>query len=162
MKPPATKRRADVQKAHYWLTIDFEIRAETLESAIKRCAGLFRKAYRSKLTEGLVYMGAHSARVRGSLHAKRTMHPTVKVAKDLPVVPGISLQELDAEEAARNVKRQAREAKRMQPVQSSDPGTSAPAVLETTPTPAAPVPAVSKRAPKKVPKGRATMKGMFG
>ncbi len=90
------KPRDGVHKQHVWLQIDFEIRAETIEQGIKRCAQLFRKAFRTKLVEGLVYMGAHSARCRGSLRPRRTMHPTVTMKKGLPIKPGLSLAEFDA------------------------------------------------------------------
>ncbi len=107
-KPPTPKRRSDVMKQHYWLQLDLEVRAETLESAFKRAGQLFRKAFRTKIVEGLVYMGAHTARCRGSLHAKRTMHPTVVVTKGLPIKPGVTLQELDAEEALRRERKEKR------------------------------------------------------
>jgi len=111
---PITKQRATIEKQHYWLQLDLSVRAETLESALARVGKLFRSAYRKKLTyEGLVYMGAYSARCRGSLTAPRnSMHPTIEVKKGLPVKPGKTLQELDGDETAKlesRKKRQARE-----------------------------------------------------
>ena len=106
--PPPKKQRASVEKQHYWVQIDFNVRADSLVAGIKRVAALFRRVYRQKLREGLVYMGAHSATCRGSLKIPRTMHPTVLVQKDLPIVPGVSLQTLDDEQAARQAAKEAR------------------------------------------------------
>lgn len=149
MKPPELKKPRENHKPHYSLEITFEVPADSLELAIKRCGNLFRKAYRAKLKEGMVYMGAYSARVRGSLHAKRTMHPTV-VVPSLVKKPGVTLQELDAEEAARNAAREARKVKRA--------GVTAP--------PVAPSPSTSDRVLVPVhaaaaPAKKASMKGLF-
>lgn len=121
-KPPTPKRRSDVMKQHYWLQLDLEVRAETLESAFKRAGQLFRKAFRTKIVEGLVYMGAHTARCRGSLHAKRTMHPTVVVTKGLPIKPGVTLQELDAEEALRRERKEKRVGRVALDIETGTPG----------------------------------------
>ena len=98
---PKKRTRATIQKQHYWLQIDFQIRADTLESAIERCGKLFRKSVRGKLRPGLVYMGAYSATCHGGLSQPRTMHPTVILKKGLPIEKGVPLATLDAEEAAR-------------------------------------------------------------
>jgi hypothetical protein len=138
-KPPAPKQRRSPEKQHYWLQIDFSIRADTLEAAIKRAAMLFRKAYRTKLREGLVYMGAHSATIRGALRAPRTMHPTVMVKKDLPLQPGVDLATLDAEREARIAAKAARKVKEW--AKTQPPGTfvqsesnAAPVVVLPAPT----------------------------
>ena len=108
-KTKPKKPRAPIEKQHYWLQIDFQVRADTLESALARAAKLFRKTYRSKLklSDNLVYMGAYGARCSGGLAPKRprTMHPTVSLSKGLPIVPGVTLQELDADDAAKRSKK---------------------------------------------------------
>lgn len=111
---PPKKQRASVEKQHYWLQIDFNIRAETLDMALRRCAAMFRRTYRQKLTMGLVYMGAHSATCRGDLKGPRTMHPTVVLKKGLPILPGVDLATLDAETAARVAAKAARKAKKQE------------------------------------------------
>lgn len=112
MKPPVKKGRASVEKQHYWLQIDFDVRADSLSDALDRTAKMFRRAYRQRIRDfGLVYMGAHSATVRGDLKAPRTMHPTVVLKKGLPVRPGTDLATLDAEAAARQAAKEAKKQK---------------------------------------------------
>lgn len=113
MTPPIKKGRASVEKQHYWLQIDFDVRADSLSDALDRAAKMFRRAYRQRIRDfGLVYMGAHSATVRGDLKAPRTMHPTVVLKKGLPIEEGVSLATLDAEQAERDAARAAKKAKK--------------------------------------------------
>ena len=161
MNPPTPKKRGDIQKQHYWLQLDLLVRAETMESALKRAGMLFRKAYRNKLVlDALVYMGAHSARCRGSLSAKRTnMHPTVKLTKGLPIIPGQTLAEVDAAVA----EKVARKAKRV-PAREQ----TAPEVITPTPGTTTKPASVPDRVPiQKKPAGKGVTKpsrlaGLFG
>lgn len=114
MAPEVKKKfRKQIEKTHYWLQIDFLIRADTLESAVKRCGLLFRKAYRRRLTlsDTLVYMGAHGATCKGGLAPKRpgTFHKQVSLSKGLPEVPPArTIESVEADMAAKAAKKSAK------------------------------------------------------
>jgi hypothetical protein len=113
--PDAPKYREAVHKAHYWLSIDFEIRADSLEDALKRTGALFRRPVRQRLREGLVYMGAHSARVRRKMVQPKNER-TIIVAKNKVVnvarEPLPSAEEFSRQEAEKRTARKVKKARK--------------------------------------------------
>jgi hypothetical protein len=104
-----TTERKSPHKQHYKLQISFDVRADTLEKAIKRVANLFRAPHRDNLQEGMVYMGTHSAIVR-KVGKRNRYHPTVRVEKGLPVEPRDPQEQIDREEADRAQRKTKRKA----------------------------------------------------